>query len=329
MQIRKQLEDSIREQIIKKFQSGKGPQKIADEIDLNVNTVSSVIRLFKQSGRIGAKKTRAPRQKKISLDAMSVLTEAISADVSVPLKTLKEKLNDQLGVSACLATISNSLRGMNYSLKKVSLIPESRNTEENKNLREAYCLDYMLQDEEKLIFVDEFGVCCSTRLGYGRSIVGTPARKNVRAIRSKNISVCAAVMKTGVKYFKFSDSPYNSLKFLDFLKELVRQLNEENIYSGRIIMDNASIHKNEDQRSFLEENGFELKFLPAYSPQLNPIEEVFSKWKHYIAQQNSSSINELYSSINSSASLISVSDCVGFYRHVRSFVLKGIRKEDF
>jgi transposase len=94
-------------------------------------------------------------------------------------------------------------------------------------------------------------------------------------------------------------------------------------------MDNASIHKNEEQRNFLESNGFELKFLPGYSPQLNPIEEVFSKWKHYIAQGNPNTNEDLNLLINSSSNLISSQDCEGFFRHVRSFVLKGIRREDF
>jgi transposase len=56
-------------------------------------------------------------------------------------------------------------------------------------------------------------------------------------------------------------------------------------------MDNASIHKKSEQKAFLENSGFELKFLPAYSPQLNPIEEVFSTWFHYIAPGN---LNSFY-----------------------------------
>jgi hypothetical protein len=98
------------------------------------------------------------------------------------------------------------------------MVPESRNTPINIYLREIYCSVYLLQDEEKIIYIDEFGISCSTRIGYGRCIVGSPARKNVRAIRSKNISVCAAIMKSGVKYFKISDTPYSSSKFLDFLR---------------------------------------------------------------------------------------------------------------
>lgn len=326
---KKQLETCTRESIIKKFQDGKGPLQIARELEINVNTVSSIIRLFKVTGRVKAKKNRSLRRRKIGTEAMSILSDAISDDVSVPLKTLKNKLSNSIGVSASLATISKSLKEMNYSIKRVSFVPESRNTLGNINLRETYCSEYSLQDEEKIIFVDEFGVSCSTRVGYGRSIVGSPARKNVRAIRSKNISVCAAIMKGGVKHFKISDTPYNSLKFLNFLQELITKLNNENIFTGRIIMDNASIHKKEEQRIFLENSGFELKFLPAYSPQLNPIEEVFSKWKHYIAQGNPNSVEELNSLIENSSNSISAEDCEGFYRHVRTFVLKGIRREEF
>jgi len=257
------------------------------------------------------------------------MIDAISEDVSVPLHVLQKKIYDDLHITASLTTINSSLKDMNYSLKRVAFVPERRNALDVINTRESYCSDYMLQDEEKLIFVDEFGVSCSTRVAYGRSLVGPPARKPIRSIRSKNISVCAAVMKSGVKYFKIRETAYNSGSFLEFLSGLISSLRDCGVISGTVIMDNATIHKNTVQRSFLMSNGFDLVFLPAYTPQLNLIEELFSKWKHCIARLNPRTLDDLYNNINEAAGLITPEDCNGFYHHVREFALKGIRREEF
>ena len=49
-----------------------------------------------------------------------------------------------------------------------------------------------------------------------------------------------------------------------------------------IIMDNASVHKGERVQELISEVGALLRFLPAYSPDLNPIEEVFAEAKGYL-----------------------------------------------
>ena len=94
-------------------------------------------------------------------------------------------------------------------------------------------------------------------------------------------------------------------------------------------MDNASIHKGERVRYFVEQQGFELIFLPPYSPQLNPIEEIFSKWKHLIKSHNCETIQGLLDTISSTSSAITSIDCSSFFSHVREFILKGIRNEEF
>jgi len=122
--------------------------------------------------------------------------------------------------------------------------------------RFMYCTDYMLQDENTLVFVDEFGISCSTRVMYGRSMKGVPARKNVRAVRSKNISICAAITKNGLISFEVKDSAYNAVGFQTFLENMCRKLHDKEIMNGRIIMDNASIHKSKNHKLLLNGKGF-------------------------------------------------------------------------
>jgi len=125
------------------------------------------------------------------------------------------------------------------------------------------------------------GVNCSLRIGYGRSLVGSPAKKIVRSIRSKNYSICAGISKNGILHFKTQNSAYNKTTFCDFLKEIFEKMNLMNFRNYAIIMDNVAFHKSTEVRTIIEESGHSLLFLPPYSPQLNPIEEFFSKWKQH------------------------------------------------
>lgn len=329
MRENKRIEDEIRRKIVKKYEDGKGPQSIADELELNVNSVSSIINIFKKTGRVEKLKTREKAGSKITAEASTLIDSLINSDVSITLKELKVRIRERLQINVSESLLCRKLKTMNYSLKRVSFVPESRNSEETINLREVYCNNFSIMDDNKIIFVDEFGISCSSRTCYGRSMVGSPARKQIRSIRSKNVSVCAALMKSGLVYFKISNSSFNSTKFSEFLRDLVGIVKRSGVLNGIIIMDNASIHKSEEQRVFLNSEGFERLFLPAYSPQLNPIEELFSKWKNIISRRNPNNVEELYSFINESHSLITPEDCQGFWNHVRIFVLKGIRREEF
>jgi len=329
MERKKQLDDTQRSTICKKYDLGRNAAKIAIDLDINFKTVVSVINKYKQTGSSKAVKTRMAKKRIMDDDAKKYIKEKIDDDVSITLQSLKILLLQEKGIAASISTVNNAIKDFHYSFKRIAMIPAARNNEKTLSLRQTFCETYALWDEDCLIFVDEFGISCSTRVKYGRSEKGTTPRKNIRSIRSKNISVSAAIMKNKLITFKIQDRPYKGETFLEFIQNLCGKLNSLEILTGKIIMDNASIHKGDRVRHFLEQKGFELVFLPPYSPQLNPIEETFGKWKHLIKVQNCDTIEDLMIKISSTSSSITRNDCNAFFSHVREFVLKGIRREDF
>ncbi|MCP5019015.1 MAG: hypothetical protein GY938_27610 [Ketobacter sp.] len=64
-------------------------------------------------------------------------------------------------------------------------------------------------------------------------------------------------------------------------------------------MDNVRFHKMNDIKTMIFENGHIVEFLPPYSPFLNPIENVFSKWKNIVERDRNSSEDKLIESIGS------------------------------
>ncbi len=79
--------------------------------------------------------------------------------------------------------------------------------------------------------------------------------------------------------------------------------------------DNLSAHKRERVRTVIEARGCELWFLPAYSPDLSPIEEAFSKLKALVRRAEARTRDALYDAIATALERITPSDALGYFRH--------------
>ncbi len=81
-------------------------------------------------------------------------------------------------------------------------------------------------------------------------------------------------------------------------------------------MDNLPAHKGEDVRKAIETTGASLLYLPPYSPDLNPIENVFSKIKAYLRKVAQRTIKGLWDAIADAIPLITASERKNFFAHI-------------
>jgi transposase len=82
-----------------------------------------------------------------------------------------------------------------------------------------------------------------------------------------------------------------------------------------VMMDNLKAHKGERVRQMIEAKGCEVMFLPAYSPDLNPIEEAFSKIKGILREVGARTREALVEAICEALSKVTVQDARGFFGH--------------
>ena len=81
------------------------------------------------------------------------------------------------------------------------------------------------------------------------------------------------------------------------------------------VMDNPSSHKGSRVRELIEEKGCELLYLPPYSPDLNPIEEVFAKLKALLRRARTRTREPLPEALGRALEAVTVSDARGFFEH--------------
>ena len=131
-------------------------------------------------------------------------------------------------------------------------------------------------EPERLVFVDEMGANTSLSVMRAWSHTGERVYCSVPFNLGKNTNLLASMGARGMGPTLAVEGATDHEVFEAYVEEVLTQ----SLRSGQIVvMDNLTAHKGERMRELIEERGCELLYLPPYSPNLNPIEEAFSKIK--------------------------------------------------
>ena len=96
----------------------------------------------------------------------------------------------------------------------------------------------------------------------------------------------------------------------------VREILVPSLKSGQIVlMDNLSVHTSGWVRELIEERGCLLWLLPSYSPDMNPIEEAFSKVKELLRKAKARTLQTLFEATARALSAVSADDAHGYFEH--------------
>lgn len=138
------------------------------------------------------------------------------------------------------------------------------------------------------------------------------ARKGQRVIGHvpwghwKTVTFVAALRHDEITAPFVIDHPMNATIFIEYVRQcLVPALKPGDI----VIMDNLAAHKVEPIRRIIEAAGAELRYQPAYSPDLNPIEQAFAKFKAHLRKAKERTIPALYDRIGATLDLFDPQQC--------------------
>lgn len=99
-------------------------------------------------------------------------------------------------------------------------------------------------------------------------------------------------------------------------REYIRQVLGPTLQPGDLVIcDNLSAHRDLVAQELIEQRGAKLLFLPAYSPDLNPIEMMWAKVKQHLRSARARSQPTLLSAIGDALASVSSEDAYGFFRH--------------
>jgi transposase len=168
-------------------------------------------------------------------------------------------------------------------------------------------------DARRLVFIDESGFHTSMTRLRARAPRGDRAYGKVPRNRGKNQTLIASItLEGGMGEALAIEGGTDAELFEAYVGELLAPTLE----AGQVVvLDGLGAHRTRRVRELVEARGADLLFLPSYSPDLNPIEEAFSKIKNIVRKVGARAREALDEAISEAMSAVTLEDVAGWFSH--------------
>lgn len=169
-----------------------------------------------------------------------------------------------------------------------------------------------LWEATEVIFLDESGTQTNMTPRYSRSPRGERAYGSAPRNHAKNTTLVASLSLTGLGAAMTLEGALDGDAFVAYLREFLLPT----LVPGQIVvMDNLSVHKDKRVRPLIEGADCTAIYLPAYSPDLTPIEQAFSKIKEYLRRIGARTREALEAAITAAMATVTAQDAKGWFTH--------------
>ena len=163
---------------------------------------------------------------------------------------------------------------------------------------------------EHLVFLDESGVNTDLTRLYGRALSSQRAVDHAPLNTPQTTTVLSSIRLDGEKAFTTYQGGTTGERFVQYLKKtLLPTLRPGDI----VVMDNMRSHHVKAVREILEAKGMKVLYLPPYSPDLNPIEKMWSKMKAILRRWKIRCLEQLPDAIERALACVSQLDCLHWF----------------
>jgi transposase len=185
-------------------------------------------------------------------------------------------------------------------------------SERDEDARKAFREQIKQVDASKLVVVDETGSNIGLTPLYARAPQGERAIDHIPRNRGKNTTLLASLSLQGMGPAMILEGATDTPAFQAYIERVLAK----SLLPGQIVvMDNLSAHIGPRVRAAIEAKGCQLLFLPAYSPDLSPIEEAFSKLKAFLRRVKARTKEDLYEALSRAIDLITSHEAQGWFSH--------------
>ena len=246
------------------------------------------------------------------------ILETLLSTPSMYLREIQQKLLHITGSRYDCATICRTIKRLGMTRQKMCLVARQRCDVQ----RAKYISEIMEINPKTFIFIDETGSNHrNTIRKYGYGLQGMTPVSHKFTLYGKRLSAIGILTFRGIEDVYIAEGNVNSDVFMNFVQRCLLPIllpfdGGDNPCSV-VILDNASIHHVEAVTQLISATGALVRFLPPYSPDLNPIEEAFSQVKSYLRDNELSyqSTNTPRITFAEAFASITPLDCVNYIKH--------------
>ncbi len=291
-------------------------RETAKVFQVSPNTVYLLQKLFYETGRLEPYINSNERPHLITEEGELYLRLLLSKECDLTLAELCDRYEQAYGVKVSIGTMFNTLERLNITRKKKTFSDPKKESKTAQEEKKTYDAQRERIPEDKCCYIDETGSCLNMTPLYGRSLQGERVYDEKPTDPGVRVNTVAILTQEGIKASYTYTGSLTAKLFILYLDTFVLPLwNKEHT----LILDRHPVHRAESVQNYLKKKGIQFLYLPPYSPELNPIEEAFSKIKHYIKKQKARTLDEILNVLKKAFSSITGNDAKGYFEHAAEF----------
>jgi transposase len=300
------LSNDLRERIVAAVEAGgHSLRKLAKLFFVDLSTIVRLLQRYRQTGSVQPKPHAGGRGRTLDAKAESRLLELVREQ---PDATLAE-LRARLGVSCSLMTIWRALKCNRISRKKKTYHASERDSPRVQEQRREFKEKLAAVDPKRLVFVDETGATTAMNRTYARAPLGERVQASAPGGWS-NVTLISGLRTAGMVAPLALPGSTDRAVFETYVEQvLVPELRVGDV----VVWDNLSPHKSAAAVAAIEAAGARLIPLPVYSPDLSPIEEMFSKVKASLRTIAARAVDTVIDAMGEALNAIKKTDILGWF----------------
>jgi transposase len=299
----------LRERVVRACDDGRGTrQQIADLFGVSTAWIRRLLQRRRQTGSFAARPHAGGTPPKIAADRQQRLLVLVTQQ---PDATLAE-LRDRLGAGVHLSTVARALTRLRLPRKKKVRHAAEQDRPDVRHKRAAYRGRAAGVDPDRYVFLDETGVNTAMGRLYGRAPRGERLVDKVPLAHWRMTTVVAGVRSDGVVAPFAFEGAMDGLTFESYVEQiLVPCLRPGDI----VVLDRLSAHRGRAVARAIRKVGAGVWYLPPYSPDCNPIENIWSKVKALLRKAAARTQEALWEALRQAIKAVTAEDCRNTFAH--------------
>jgi len=300
----------LRERVVASVAGGRSRRETARLFGVSAASAVKWCQRARQTGSPAAAPMGWRNRRLVLAPERDRLVARMTEKPDLTLRAIQAELAAR-GIRVSLKAIWNFLRAEKLTFKK-SLHAAEQDRPDVAHRRAQWKKYQGRVDASRLVFIDETWAKTNMTRTHGRCPRGRRLVAKVPRGRWRTLTFLAALRCDRIDAPCVVDGPINGTSFLAYVEQvLVPTLKPGDL----VVIDNLGSHKHQAIRRAIRAAGAKLFFLPPYSPDLNPIEQVFAKLKTLLRKLDPRSIEATWRGIGQLLGHFTAEECANYFRN--------------
>jgi transposase len=305
----------LRQRVVDTIQRGDGSvRQIACRFLVSVSFVTRLLRLYRTTGSVEPRRHGGGNPAVLGPEDLERLRELIGQQPDATL----EECRQRLGLSCSLMTISRALSKLRLPRKKKVPRAQEQDRPEVQEQRREFGEQLAGVDPQRLVFVDECGANTAMTRTFGRAPVGQRVDATTPG-HWESIPLTSGMRLSGVTATLAFPGATNT----DVFETSVAEVLAPELKPGDVVIwDHLKPHQSEEAIEMVEAAGAEVVPLPPWSPDLTPIEEMFSKVKGSLRAAAARTKETVYAAFGSALHDVTLENIAGWFQDRAAYAMQ-------